>query len=152
MITKFKIYENFTKKTYYDFDIVEFFGQFKELFNNSSDENFINKLNILIDNNNYKNLTFNTLFEKIIKNIFINKEVEFFDLGGDINSGRVKDIKIIIYHNNPNYSPLSFFLKIELYDDILMNVDYSKPVKIYGVKSEIEKIVEILSATNKYNL
>jgi hypothetical protein len=160
-----KIYENFDKKPYYYFDLVKFYNTFRSIFNElkSIDDKknipqskrysgeFFLLLNIIPG---WKNLSLNSLgcpvglIEKIIKIILVDKEVEFYNISE--NSGRVKSVLLFPYIFTDDNS---FCFKIDLYGSKdFINVDYEKPFKIYGKPSKIEKYIEMILDTNKYNL
>lgn len=169
------LYENFSKP-YYEFNMPEFYNAFRAVFNKEKEiedkrcldyglttpdglllphysDGIFKLLNISIPN--WKHIVVSSIIEEVIKLILIDKEVEFFDNYRDDNEiefGRVKNLKCnpIVFSGELD----TFIFKIMLYDsnDWIEQVDYSHPVKVYGKKTEIEKYIEMISDTNKYNL
>jgi len=152
-----KLYENFSKKSYYEFDAIKFYNDFKEIFNKEKQlhpdfsGDFFKVLGDNLINNWEKDTPLDRIIEKFVKDILQDKEVEFIDLKGDIHAGRVENINFYysIFFKKFNYA-------IDLYEDRrhpeVVNVDSTKPVKIYGAPTEIEKNVDLYLARNKYNI
>ena len=153
-----RLYEDFDKKPYYEFDAIKFYNNFKEIFNSEKEihpdfsGDFFNNLNSLFYN--WERIPLDTTIEQIVKEILQDKEIEFYEKDdyykyGRINIGRVKSTKFY-------YS--AFFNKhtyiIDLYDEYTSsNVDYSRgPVKIYGKPTEIENVVDLYLDRNKFNI
>jgi len=109
-----RLFESF-KKPYYEFNATEFYTVFKEIFNKEKEKNpdFSGDFFKLLDKLEYLSIPLDNTTETLIQNILQDKEVEFVDLAGDINTGRVK--KTQFYY--------SFFFKkfsyaIDLYDSL----------------------------------
>ena len=163
-----RLYEDFAEK-FYEFDAIEFYKNFKQMFNlekNRTEPEISRQIDLtgselfeLLDDiySNWRNIPINSTAEQLIKYILENKEVDFFDLGSDLNNGKVKYV-------NFNYSLLSKRYKYEIdlyeayneeeYSGIPHNmiVNQSYPVKVYGEQTEIEKYVELFTMSNKYNI
>jgi hypothetical protein len=150
-----KLFENFDK-SYYEFDAIKFYNDFKKIFNSERDENidnfrstdFFKTLDNLLPT--WSTMPLDKTIEQFVKDILQDKEVEFYDLGGDVNVGRVKNTQFYysIFFTRFSYA-------IDLYEEPIpefMNVDYSKSVKIYGEPTKIEKIVDLYIKRNKFNI
>jgi hypothetical protein len=147
-----KKYENFNKTTYYEFDAIKFYNDFKKIFHNERDNNFrstdfFKNLDKLVPN--WLTVPLDDTVEKLIQDILIkNRKVVFVGLNGDLYDGKVTYVKFFY----------SVFFKKITYSIILdeknkfIDVDFTKPVKIYGEPTEIENIVDLYSNTNKYNI
>lgn len=156
-----KIYEEFKK--YYHFDAIKFYNDFKKIFNKERDENinfrstdFFKNLDKLLPT--WSTTPLDKTVEQFVKDLLQDKEIEFVDLAGDINFGRVKNSKFF-------YSVFSkeFTYSIDLYGSLkkygypedkedYVAVDYSIPIKIYGEPTKIEEIVDLYLKINKYNI
>lgn len=167
-----RVYENFGKQTSYEFNLIEFFNSFKKVFyaNKNEDDHFISEIKEIIKKNpitlpwktedliprNWKNMPFNDLIRFIIENeILKDKRVKFYDIdSGEPEFGRVKycDINVFIFRQKVKTD--TYTVKIDFYENkgYSHEVDYIKPIKIYGEPTKIEKLVKLLSTANNYNL
>ena len=154
-------FENF-KKDYYEFNAPEFFKIFKEVFYEQKerypkfDSEFFLELNKECPD--WKNDPLDSLIEIIIKNILENKEVEFDTVflhhqlrNKSEGIGRVKFVICypLIYRTEGEFK---FEIKLYEYENMWLKVNYSHPVKVYGKPTEIENLIDIFSASKKYNL
>ena len=151
-----RLFENFDKKSYYEFDAIKFYNDFKEIFNREKEihPDFSGYFFEFLDNNlrdNWENDTpLDRIIEKFVNDILKDKEVEFYDLGWDVNVGRVKNTQ---FYYSVFFKKFSY--AIDLYEEPIpefMNVDYSKPVKIYGEPTKIEILVDQYIIRNKFNI
>jgi hypothetical protein len=150
-----RLYEFFDKKPFYWFNGPEFFVKFKEVFYEEKKHKETSELYKILDKiffKNWKSYPLDALVEAVIKTILSDKEVEFVDIDGEMQMGRVKRIDFMFYAWNPKERDYRF--RIKLYEDLVDNhdVDDTKPVKVYGKKTEIEELIDLLHSTQKYNL
>jgi len=153
-----KLYEKYTKPYYY-FDLVEFYNNFRNTFHkeknikDKNDESYSDGIFSILDNilSNWKNNVLAITIEEVIKKILIDKEVEFSSINRIEEIGRVKYVRF--YPKIYSIIKDNFYFNIQFYSGLTdIDVDYTKPFKIYGTPSKIEKYLEMISDTNKYNL
>ena len=150
------LYEFFDKKPFYWFNAPEFFIKFKSVFYEEKKHKETSELykildKIFKDRLNWKNYPLDALAEEVIRIILNDKEVEFIDIDGEMQMGRVKRCDFMSYLWKPKERDYRF--RIKLYEDLVdYDVDDTKPVKIYGKKTEIEELIDLLYSIQKYNL
>ena len=165
-----KLYENF--KEYYEFDAIEFYKNFKKVFNvekeKSKDPNYHSKLYKLIDDyynglisnispGRYENIldtkALDDIVEELVRNILQGKKVDFYVKNKDFTY--TKYIGTVITTTTFYYSLFFKEFTYHIYKSNNPNglkVDQSKPVNIYDKKTEIEKYIDRKITGEKYRL
>ncbi len=166
-----KLFESFDKKSYYEFDAIKFYNDFKKIFNEEKEihpdfsGNFFKFLgNFLWDEQrigeNWKNnIPLDDTVNGIIKeDILKNKFVSFYDLAEDVNSGKVRNVKFYysLFFKDFSYSidlgGLSKYGYPEEKENYI-TVKYIIPIRIYNSEpTKIEKFVDLYMARNKFNI
>jgi hypothetical protein len=153
-----KIYENFYK-SYYKINMIEFYNNFRNIFNEEKNikdknkESYSDGIFSFLDDilPNWQNNVLAITIEKVIKFILQDKEVECFDVNGTEEIGRVKFVRF--YPKAFSSKKDHFYFNIRFYGGLAdVDVECSKTIKIYGEKTKIEKYIEMVSNTKKYNL
>jgi len=145
MITRFRIFENFEKREFYEIIIPDLYEEYRELFR-EQDQNFFDLLNKIITS--YRAEPLSVSFEEMIRRLVHDKESEFTS-SSDKEEGRISHIKT--WKSSRVNQP--FILMISLYENKeYIIADAYKPVKIYGKKPEIIEFLQIYSNVKKYNL
>lgn len=150
-----KIYENFYKP-YYKINMIEFYNNFRNVFHEEKNikdknkESYSDGIFSILDDilPNWQSNVLAITIEKVIKFILQDKEVECFDVNGTEENGRVKAVRFY-----PRVFSPKIYFKIQFYGGLAdVDVDCSKTIKIYGEKTKIEKYIEMVSNSKKYNL
>lgn len=159
-----KIFENFDKKSYYEFDAIKFYNDFKKIFNeekkNYSDFSgkFFNFLDTFLYPNWKNDIPLDDIVNGIIKDIIQDKSVAFYDLAEDVHSGKVRKVKFFysLFYKEFNYSIDLGGLSKYGYPEEKENytvVKYIYPIRIYNSEpTKIEKLVDFYMTRNKFNI